>query len=204
MDKLKDYLFILKQNIEAEQIGSLYGYSTWLKLRFEGVGSNFTLPDISGLQAQTELRSPFLDLNFINTSIRVPYKYRIGSYRNDRNNKFILKKIYSKYVGEEIAFGPKYGMAWNMRFDKWIIEEKEVNKVFREVIEKIGEFNVDPKRFVDSFDHYCSGQKNAGSSGDTALIGFMLSSWLIKEFNGQEALEKMMYPLRNFHPAKSY
>ena len=166
--------------------------------------SNYTLPDVSGMQAQVEARSPFLDWSFIQSVKDIDDKLRIGSYRSDADNKSVLKKMYAKRLGADLAYDKKRGMGWNIRWDMWMIHEPAVNSLFRRSIDSLSGYGIDPKWFAGHFDNYCKADTFAAAGGDESVYGFMLALWLKKEFEGEGALEDWMAPLKGFKPTGTY
>ena len=63
-----------------------------------------------------EVRTPFLDFNLVNYMFSVDSDIKVGN-----TNKYLLKKIASKYIPEEIINRTKKG--FNSPFNEWLNEE---------------------------------------------------------------------------------
>jgi asparagine synthase (glutamine-hydrolysing) len=198
------YLTDLKEDILSFQLSGFLDYFAWSNLRTGGASANFLLPDINGMQAQVEVRSPFLDHQLINLVARLHQKFKIGSYFNDDKNKALLKKIYARYLGDDLAYDKKRGLGWNIRFDRWIIHEKPVKELFSHIIARLDSYDIPSEWFRNHFQRYCAVDQFAGPGGDQTVTGFMLASWLIKELEGNRKLEEYMAPLEHFTPAGKY
>jgi asparagine synthase (glutamine-hydrolysing) len=198
------YFAALAEEVTSAHLDEFLDFTTWANLRVNGAAANFLLPDINGLQAQVELRSPFLDGGVLQLTADLPGRFKLGSYWSDRYNKALLKKIYAGYVGQDLAYDQKRGMGWNIRWDMWIIQEKPVHDLFAQTLARLDHFGVPAAWFQEHFQRYCASNTFAGPGGDQTLTGFMLSCWLIKELAGLAEFENYLEPLRNFHPTKSY
>src|SRR5262249_19014709 len=87
----------------------------FISLRYYGAAANFLLPDITGLRAQVEVRSPFLDHRIAEFGAALPGSFKVGDAHDPGSVKYLPKKVYAKYVPEEIAWAPQKGMAINVR-----------------------------------------------------------------------------------------
>lgn len=200
----ESYFEGLVEEVENANLQEFLDYQAWANLRSNGAAANFLLPDINGLQAQVELRSPFLDAGVLQLISDLPGKLKLGSYWSDRYNKALLKKIYAGYLGKELAYDQKRGLAWNIRWDMWIIQEQPVHDLFIKILDQLDQFGIPASWFQDHFQRYCASNTFAGPGGDQAVTGFMLSCWMIKELAGFAKFEDYLEPLRHFQPTKSY
>ena len=198
------YFEALTEEVESANLEEFLDYQTWANLRVNGATANFLLPDINGLQAQVELRSPFLDGGLLQLTANLPDKFKLGSYWSDRYNKALLKEIYAGYVGKDLAYDQKRGMAWNIRWDMWIIHEPAVHELFVKILDKLDRFGIPAAWFQAQFQRYCDSNTYAGPGSDQSVIGFMLSCWMIKELEGFAKFKNYLEPLRNFQPTRSY
>ena len=62
-----------------------------------------------------EVRTPFLDVNLVNTAFKIESNLKVGD-----TNKYLLKKIASKYIPDEIINRTKKG--FNSPFNEWAFE----------------------------------------------------------------------------------
>ena len=63
-----------------------------------------------------EVRTPFLDFNLVNYMFSVDSKLKVGD-----TNKYLLKKIASRYIPEEIINRTKKG--FNSPYNEWLNNE---------------------------------------------------------------------------------
>jgi asparagine synthase (glutamine-hydrolysing) len=56
-----------------------------------------------------EIRTPFLNKEIISFACNLPKKYKIRSYFDKKENKYILKKILSRYIPAEMVYQKKMG-----------------------------------------------------------------------------------------------
>ncbi len=63
-----------------------------------------------------ETRNPFLDFRLVDTAFSINSNLKIGD-----TNKYLLKKVASKYIPQEIINRPKKG--FNSPFNEWLFEE---------------------------------------------------------------------------------
>ncbi|HHH53987.1 MAG TPA: asparagine synthase (glutamine-hydrolyzing) [Bacteroidetes bacterium] len=78
---------------------------------------NLNYTDKMSMAVGIETRVPFLDLELVELSTRIPVKYKMRG----RNTKYILKKTAEKYLPKEVIYRPKTGFGAPVR--KWIIND---------------------------------------------------------------------------------
>lgn len=199
--EMEPFLGALAAEVQDARFSQFQDYFAWHELRVSGAcNGNYTLPDINGMQAQVEVRSPFLDQGFLNAAGRLHIRHKIGSMLTDRHNKSVLKKLYAERVGADIAYDDKRGLGWNIRFDLWIRQEPLVRDLFQGVLRRLGDFGIDSGPFVRAHETFCDFDRYGGVGGDVAVGGFMLACWFIKEFEGEESLAEAMEATRSFSP----
>ena len=81
-----------------------------------------------------EVRTPFLDFNLVNYMFSVDSTLKVGD-----TNKYLLKKIASKYIPSEIINRSKKG--FNSPFNEWLIKEYK-DKILDVIIEVNNETNL--------------------------------------------------------------
>lgn len=81
-----------------------------------------------------ELRTPFLDFNLVNYMFSVESHIKVGD-----TNKYLLKKIASKYIPETIINRTKKG--FNSPFNEWLNKEYK-DKIFEVIVEVNNETNL--------------------------------------------------------------
>jgi len=67
-----------------------------------------------------ENRNPFLDYHLVNLSFKIDSKLKLGD-----TNKYLLKKVASKYIPQEIINRQKKG--FNSPYNEWLFEEYKDN-----------------------------------------------------------------------------
>jgi asparagine synthase (glutamine-hydrolysing) len=148
------------------------------------VDSNFTMPDILGLAAQVEVRSPFLDYRMVEFATRIPDRYKVGSLFSARLNKYIPKTSYAKLMEPDIAWSRKKGMAWNVRWDKSIGSDEAFKRAFTESYNAIDQYGLSSLHYRNAWNAYvaeiAAGVEFSGHA-QTMLNGFMLGKWLSRD-----------------------
>ena len=81
-----------------------------------------------------EVRTPFLDFNLVNYMFSVESDIKVGD-----TNKYLLKKIASKYIPETIINRTKKG--FNSPFNEWLNKEYK-DKIFEVIVEVNNETNL--------------------------------------------------------------
>ncbi|MFX4230698.1 asparagine synthase (glutamine-hydrolyzing) [Aliarcobacter butzleri] len=81
-----------------------------------------------------EVRTPFLDFNLVNYIFSVESHIKVGD-----TNKYLLKKIASKYIPETIINRTKKG--FNSPFNEWLNKEYK-DKIFEVIVEVNNETNL--------------------------------------------------------------
>jgi asparagine synthase (glutamine-hydrolysing) len=102
------------------------------------IGHNLNYTDKMSMAAGVEVRVPFLDVDVVNFSTRIPPKYKL----NGNETKYILKKVAEKYLPKEIIYRSKSGFGAPIR--KWITEDLEemiAERLSPEVIRSRGIFD---------------------------------------------------------------
>ena len=72
--------------------------------------------DKMSMANSVETRNPFLDFRLVDTSFSINSKLKVGD-----TNKYLLKKVASKYIPNEIINRQKKG--FNSPFNEWLFEE---------------------------------------------------------------------------------
>lgn len=92
---------------------------------------NLNYSDKASMQYGVELRVPFLDLELIELSTRIPPELKI----KNGISKYLLKKVAERYLPHEIIYRSKTGFGAPIR--KWIVfdHEKEVSRQLEQLYE---------------------------------------------------------------------
>ena len=198
------YLQYYRDAAEAAKFRRFTDYVLWRNLYFSGWSPNFLLPDISGMQAQVEVRSPFLDWRFIQRLTSIDERLRVGSYFSDRQNKAMLKRFYAGRLGNDLAYETKRGMGMNIRWDMWMVHEPPVRSFVESSLQLLGRYDIHPQWFLEHFQRYGRAPHPASPSGAQVVTGLMLALWLKKERDGLSSLQEWVAPVERFQPQRSY
>ncbi len=95
--------------IEKSEVETHLDLRQFMSTYFFGAEANFRLPDITGLRAQVEVRSPFLDYRLVEFAARLPGHLKVGDVGSSKVVKFLPRTVYARYVPEEIAWSSKEG-----------------------------------------------------------------------------------------------
>ncbi len=109
-----------------------------LEQRFFLADHNLIYTDKMSMAAGIEVRVPFLDLDLVNFSARIPDKFK----QKGTTGKWILKKAMEKYLPHEVIYRPKTGFGAPIR--RWIKYDLKTlvdDLLSEESIKKRGLFN---------------------------------------------------------------
>ncbi len=168
---------------EAEEAGvrSALDLKMLVTLRYSSSDSNFRMPDISGLAAQVEVRSPFLDHRMVEFASRVPDRFKVANVFSAARNKYLPKKYYERLVPPRYAWSRKKGMGWNLRWDRSIARDPNFATAFAEAWEAMDRIGIDTRQFRAAWRNYVADiQAGAEFSGHSKMMmnGLMLGAWL--------------------------
>jgi asparagine synthase (glutamine-hydrolysing) len=149
------------------------------------VDGNYRLPDISGLQAQVEVRSPLLDYRFVEFASKLPTHLKIGNVNKATSNKWILKRLYEKYVPKDIAWARKKGMGWNIKWDHSFVNDPNYIKIFEQTMDACEIRGIDTLAYRQAFEQYQVEKRkdmmSAPPCGSVMAIALMQGQWLLRE-----------------------
>jgi asparagine synthase (glutamine-hydrolysing) len=117
-----------------------------------------------------ETRNPFLDFRLVDTAFSIKSDLKVGN-----TNKYLLKKVASKYIPNEIINRTKKG--FNSPFNEWLLDEykDDILKIILEVNNQTGFFNEEYVLFI-----YNQGVKNKFKQHLYAL--WLFSKWYKKNY----------------------
>lgn len=176
----------LRFEIKASQVASYADLYTWMSLRYYTTDTNFRLPDIAGLAAQVEVRSPLLDYRIVDFAARLPTELKIGK-PDGSDNKSLLKELYARYVPNEIARASKKGMAMNLRYDRTLASDPDLLQLYERLLERIKAAGIEPERYRTAWRAYVNDRAKGVEFPATAGImvaGLMLGLWLDRRLAG--------------------
>ena len=168
---------------EAAECGvvSALDFKMYLSLTASTVDSNYRLPDISGLQGQVEVRSPYLDYRVVDFASRLPDKYKIGRLFSANYNKFLPKCYYEKFMSKEVVWSAKKGMGWNLRWDRSIANNQKFREAFGRSYDMVESSGIHAGHFRDAWQRYVDGvlkNQSTAAYANEMMNGFMLGAWL--------------------------
>jgi asparagine synthase (glutamine-hydrolysing) len=151
------------------------------------IGSNYILSDISGLAAQVEVRSPYLDYRIVEFAARLPHQYKIGNIFTSNLNKYLPKLCYEKYVPKYLAWSNKKGLSYNIRFSDYIKKCNEPEKLFSASCDAIDRAGLNSRNSRTVCSKYIAsiskGIKPTSADFKTMMNAFMLGRWLMLNKN---------------------
>lgn len=146
---------------------------------------NYILPDVIGSQYAVESRSPLLDYRLVEFAAKLPDHYKIHDPLTSQENKWILKKLYEKYVPKEIVWSKKKGMGWNIRYDISFASDPQfisrANKYFEDMCQNNLKFFSYKKDLEQYINEKTIQKKFATAAGCRAVTAFMQSAWLVQK-----------------------
>lgn len=172
---------VIKKKLASER--QLSHVEWWLDLAmfnnliYAVADSNYRLPDISGLAAQVEVRSPYLDHRMVEFAARLPHQFKVADTTSPSKNKYLPKLYYQRYVSHEIAWSRKKSMGANLRWDRSIVNELTYLKAFEKAYQVLENNDIDATSYRDAWIQF---RNNDQARSSTMMMGFMLAMWLTR------------------------
>jgi asparagine synthase (glutamine-hydrolysing) len=154
----------------------------FLSLFHTAADSNFRLPDISGLAAQVEVRSPYLDYRMVEFAAKLPDRYKVGNPFTPRGVKWLPKRYYERHVPREIAWSEKKGMGYNLRWGICAARDPRFIEAFGKAYDALDAAGVDTSRFRTAWirhQHHIKAYGPPSPHGYAMMTGFLLGRWLL-------------------------
>jgi asparagine synthase (glutamine-hydrolysing) len=164
----------------ASRAFSLLDFRMFTDLTCNSNDANYRLPDISGLAAQVEVRSPYLDYRMVEFAARLPHRYKLASFFQPAYNKYLPKVYYNRHVPDEIAWSRKKGMGWNLRWDLSVRENPKFAQMFDQAYSALERSALNAAPYRQAWARYLNGD---ASLAGLMMAGFMLGAWLLKREN---------------------
>ncbi|RAU21830.1 asparagine synthase (glutamine-hydrolyzing) [Paramagnetospirillum kuznetsovii] len=171
----------LTDDMQEAEVESLLDLHMFTALKWNAVDGLYRLPDISGLAAQVELRSPFLDYRMVEFAARQPQKFKIGDSARVDLNKFIPKKYYERFVPPDIAWAAKKGMGFNLCWNDSISSDPAFERLAAKAFGHLDESGIDAADYRAAHAAYLDGRRRGElypSSSGQMMIGLMMGMWL--------------------------
>lgn len=154
------YSHILTEIAKEIPSKKLIDIFSWIGLRVENEHSITIVNDIAWSINSMELRTPFLNKNILNFACSLPIDYKIKSYRDKKENKYILKKVLEKYLPTELVYFRKMGFGYNVKYQDLIFNEEnreKINRYIENIVPQIPYY--DKKEAQKIWDKYNHGEK---------------------------------------------
>jgi hypothetical protein len=116
----------------------------------------------------------------------LPHKYKVGRHGGRLRPKYLPRRCYESFVGPEIAWGTKRGMAANLRWDLELVRNPRFVDTMSSAFDAIAAHGMDANPFRGAYAQYRSDVENKSPSAPTAGVmmnGFMLGNWLKLKFS---------------------
>lgn len=126
--------------------------------------------DRISMRNSLEVRTPFLDFNLVNYMFSVDSNIKVGN-----TNKYLLKKIASKYIPEQIINRTKKG--FNSPFNEWLQEEYKDS-----ILETILRVNRQTNLFNDDYIKHIYELAKSRKFKQHLYSLFVFSKWYEKEY----------------------
>jgi asparagine synthase (glutamine-hydrolysing) len=153
----------------------------FMSLSFYGASANYLLPDITGLRAQVEVRSPYLDHRMVEFAASLPGAFKVGDANDPGSVKRLPKTVYERFVPRDIARAPKKGMAMNIRFFESFANDPNFARQGERALSRIVDAGLKANEFRTAWTAFVDDSK-AGKpvlpTAGIAMAGFMLGLWL--------------------------
>jgi asparagine synthase (glutamine-hydrolysing) len=177
----------LADDARASGVRTLLELKMWADLCYGTADANYRLPDISGLNAQVEVRSPFLDRRIVEFAARLPARAKVERPVRHPVTKSLPKQVYARMVSHDLAYSRKKGMGANLRWDRSLAYDPAFADAFHEAFAALEEAGIDPAGSRRAHERYVA-ERLAGGVGTAysgrMMAGFMLGQWLRRKGAG--------------------
>jgi asparagine synthase (glutamine-hydrolysing) len=171
----------LAEDIRAAGIVHHCDLYSFMSLRYFACDGNLRLPDIAGMLAQVEVRSPFLDHRMVEFAARLPSSLKVGDVKDASRNKLLPKVFYERLVPAERVWLRKSGMGSNIHFGNRFADDPAYLSSFSEALQSIEAAGLRSSAFAAAHEAFVrdveAGIQYPASAG-TMMSGFMLGRWL--------------------------
>ncbi|WP_200762812.1 asparagine synthase (glutamine-hydrolyzing) [Nitrosophilus alvini] len=169
--KDNDSLEYIKRYIEEYENSGLEDEVSWqsfLDIKVHLGELYFTKLDRISMAHSLEVRTPLIDQKLVELSFSIDPKLKIG----DGNTKYLLKKIASKYLPEDIVYRKKKGFSYP--FIEWLNSANE--------LERIRGVNKKAEIFKEEEIDFLLAQAQRGRFKQHAWALYIYCRWFEKEF----------------------
>jgi len=126
----------------------------WMGLAIENEHSITIVNDLGGMAATVEIRAPFLDYEMISYAHRLPTKYKVKAFGE---NKIIMRDYIREEIGPSFVYKDKMGFGHNIKLSGLIREEwKDEIKRGIDYAKKVK--GVKFKHFDELYDEHMKGE----------------------------------------------
>jgi asparagine synthase (glutamine-hydrolysing) len=125
---------------EIPQEKNLLNQMLYWELKTFLVDHNLNYTDKLSMAVGVETRVPYLDLELVEFSTKIPPKYKLKG----NETKYILKKVAERYLPKNVIYRPKTGFSAPVR--KWILYELDTfiqERLNSTQLNKLGIFNTE-------------------------------------------------------------
>lgn len=164
-------------------VRSLLDLKMWADLSHGTVDANYRLPDISGLLAQVEVRSPFLDVRMVEFAARLAAAHKVARPLRRPVTKALPKRVYARMVARDLAYARKKGMGANLRWDRSIVGDPAFATAFGDAFAALDETGLGssgPRAALQAFRREREAGRSGGAYAGRMMAGFMLGRWLLR------------------------
>lgn len=175
-----DSLFaLLKKNPEVkDDINKML----FLELKTFLVDHNLNYTDKLSMAVGVETRVPYLDLEVVEFSTKIPPKLKMRG----NETKYVLKKVAEKYLPHDVIYRPKAGFGAPIR--TWVINELDElisERLSKEKIEARGLFDFENLSMLIE-----DNKKGKVDASYTILSALAIESWLIQFYDNKKYILK--------------
>jgi len=156
---------------------------SFMALRYFACDGNLRLPDVAGMLAQVEVRSPFLDHRMVEFAARLPSHLKVGDAADPSRNKLLPKVLYERLVPRERVWLRKSGMGSNIHFGPRFAHDPAYLTSLREALRSLEAAGLDAAPFVAAHESFikdvAAGVRYPATAG-VLMSGFTLGRWLLQ------------------------
>ncbi|MEA3498095.1 MAG: asparagine synthase (glutamine-hydrolyzing) [Campylobacterota bacterium] len=126
--------------------------------------------DKMSMANSVETRNPFLDFRLVDTVFSIDSKLKVGD-----TNKYLLKKVASKYIPKEIINRTKKG--FNSPFNEWLFDEYN-DKLLDDILKANKETNLFNEKYV----YYINNEAKQGRLKQHFYSLWLFNKWYYKTY----------------------
>lgn len=113
----------MSSDMHTAHVDDVIDADIFMTLKYVNADANFRMLNLAGQVHGTAFRSPFLDMAMLRFAASLPTCFKVGAGAEQTSLKYILRKIYERYVPRDVACFPKRGMGYYMKYESLLASD---------------------------------------------------------------------------------